>query len=80
MSATIKHKAGKSNEASVTLTANASGSTGSLWVIGPKQADCPYPKGAGRYIREATDVYRFVEHVNLGAAGTEPTGYTSESN
>lgn len=74
----VKHKPGRGTETAATLTANAAGGTAPMMVIGPKQPDCPYVKGAARYIKESSGVYRFVEHVNLGAFGTEPTGYTAD--
>lgn len=76
---TFKHGSGFNDDAAVTITANSAGVSTTLGVVGPKRPNCPYPRGAGRYIKEAIGVYRFVEHVNLGASGTEPTGYTAEA-
>lgn len=78
--ATFRHGSGWNDDATVTITANAAGVSTSIGVLGPKRPNCPFPKGAGRYIRESSGVYRFVDHVNLGAAGTEPTGYTADAN
>lgn len=76
----VKHKPGRSTETAATITANTAGSTAPMTVLGPKQPDCPFPKGGARYIKESSGVYRFVEHVNMGAAGTEPTTYTADNN
>lgn len=80
MAITVKHQPGRSDDTGVTVTANTAGSSTPISVLGPKQVSCPYTPGAGRYIKETTNVYRWVEHVRLAAGTTEPTTYTADNN